>query len=236
MRRAISASVIEGPPLRSRRSTAPSTMSRSAAGVCSSSDANSSALCAHQAGGDMHGAAGQHGGARRMRADAVIDAVGLAVDDAHAPVVDAERLGADLRHGGLETLAERGAAGDQLDRAAAVSTEILALSVGPRPLSSRKIAMPAPTASPAARRRSSSCLQLLPAERRQRLVEQRRVVAGIELQLLDAGLVERDGVRHLDAAIRLRRRTSTRSMPSLRATASISGSRTNVLSKRPGAR
>ena len=103
MRLAISASVIEGPPLPFVRATVPSTMSSSAAGVCSSSDANSSALSRTMHGGDVHGAAGQPGRARRMRADAVIDQVGLAVDHAHALVVDAERLGADLRHRGLES-------------------------------------------------------------------------------------------------------------------------------------
>jgi hypothetical protein len=39
-----------------------------------------------------------------------------------------------------------------------------------------------------------------------------------------------------DTPMRLRRRTSTVSMPTLAAIASISRSRTNVLSKRPGAR
>ena len=58
-----------------------------------------------------------------MRADPEFDPVGLAVGDAHAPVIDAQRLGADLRHHGLEALAERGAAGDQLDRARGVDLD-----------------------------------------------------------------------------------------------------------------
>ena len=62
-----------------------------------------------------------------MRADAVSDAVGLAVDDAAAPVVDAERVGGDLRHDGLETLAERGAAGDDFDRAGLVDGNLHAV-------------------------------------------------------------------------------------------------------------
>ena len=55
-----------------------------------------------------------------MRADAIGDAVGLAVDHAAMLVIDAERIGGDLRHHGLETLAERGAAGDDLDHARCV--------------------------------------------------------------------------------------------------------------------
>ena len=58
-----------------------------------------------------------HGRARGMRADAERDAVGLPVNHAAAPVIDAERVGGDLRHDGLKALAERGAAGDDLDHA-----------------------------------------------------------------------------------------------------------------------
>src|ERR1700683_732826 len=72
----------------------------------------------------MHRAAGEAGRPRRMRPDAVLDQVGLAMNDAHAAIVDAEGLGADLRHDGLETLAERGAAGDQLHRAGAVDRDL----------------------------------------------------------------------------------------------------------------
>ena len=52
-----------------------------------------------------------------MRAEAVIDRVGTAMHDPDPAVVDPERVRADLRHDGGETLAERGAAGEQLDRA-----------------------------------------------------------------------------------------------------------------------
>jgi hypothetical protein len=46
-----------------------------------------------------------------VRADAETNALGLPMHDAHTAVVDAERLGTDLRHRGLEALTDRGAAG-----------------------------------------------------------------------------------------------------------------------------
>ena len=58
-----------------------------------------------------------HGDARGEGAHALVDAVGLAVDDAHADVIDAKRVGADLRHRRLHALADRGDAGNHLDGA-----------------------------------------------------------------------------------------------------------------------
>src|SRR5258706_12210706 len=52
----------------------------------------------------MSRASRHHRGARGVRADAIGDAVGLAVDHRNAAIVDAERVGADLRHHGLEAL------------------------------------------------------------------------------------------------------------------------------------
>ena len=45
-----------------------------------------------------------------------VDAVGLAVDDLDIAVVYAKRVGADLRHRRFHALADRGDAGDDLDR------------------------------------------------------------------------------------------------------------------------
>src|ERR1700754_2251083 len=58
-----------------------------------------------------------------MRSDAIGDAVSLTVGDTYAPVVDPQHLRADLRHHGLEALAERRAAGDELDRARGVDLD-----------------------------------------------------------------------------------------------------------------
>ena len=106
-------------------------------------------------------------------------------------VIDAERIGADLRHRGLEALPDRGAAGDQLDRARRIDRRCCALSDGPSPLFSTKMRK-AGADQFAARRGgvASSRLQLVPADARQRLVEQARVVAGI-VDDLGAERVER---------------------------------------------
>ena len=61
-----------------------------------------------------------HRGARGVRADAMLDAVGLAVNDAHLLHVGAEHFGSDLSHHGLEALPDRRAAGDDLDLARGV--------------------------------------------------------------------------------------------------------------------
>ena len=77
-------------------------------------------LLAHVQRRDMRRRRRHHRGARGVRADAEGDAVGLAVDHAAVLVIDAERVGGDLRHDGLEALAERGAAGDDFDHAGRV--------------------------------------------------------------------------------------------------------------------
>ena len=58
-----------------------------------------------------------------MRADAILDAVGLSVDDAHPVVIDPQRVGADLRHRGDESLPNIGAAGHQFDAAARIDAD-----------------------------------------------------------------------------------------------------------------
>ena len=61
--------------------------------------------------------AAHHRHARGEGAHASVDAVGLAVRHAHIGVMDAERVGADLRHRGFDALADRGHAGDDFDLA-----------------------------------------------------------------------------------------------------------------------
>ncbi len=68
----------------------------------------------------MHGVAGQHGGARRVRADPMLDPIGLSVDHAHIFVIHAKGVGADLGHNGFKSLADRRATGDELDFSLAI--------------------------------------------------------------------------------------------------------------------
>src|SRR5262249_41699512 len=61
------------------------------------------------------------------RADPVSDRIGLAMGHAHAPVIDAQSLGANLRHHGLEALPEGSAAGDELHRARTIDLDAHAI-------------------------------------------------------------------------------------------------------------
>ena len=135
-----------------------------------------------------------------MRTDAEGDAVGLAVDDAALAVIDAERVGGDLRHHRLKTLADRGAAGDDLDQARGVDGNVDAvgraeaafldehgdadadqLALGFAPLDCR--------------------VQLVPADLGEQLVEQPDIIAGVVMDFL-AERFERPRIGHF-----LRRRS-----------------------------
>src|ERR1700758_994605 len=79
--RAISARLTDGLPAGApRRRTTPSTMSRSAAGAVER-------LAPDHGGGDLRGRSGHDRGARGMRADAVRDEIGAAVDHLDAAIV-----------------------------------------------------------------------------------------------------------------------------------------------------
>ena len=70
-------------------------------------------LGAQLARGERDGAAAHHGGAARERPDAVLDARGVAADDADVLRRDAELVGGDLGQRGLEPLALRRHAGER---------------------------------------------------------------------------------------------------------------------------
>ena len=63
-------------------------------------------LRAQFARGEPRGFAAHHGDARGKSAHAARDPVGLAVDHAHAGVIDAKRIGANLRDHGFDALAD----------------------------------------------------------------------------------------------------------------------------------
>ena len=145
-------------------------------------------------------------------------------------VVDAERIGADLRDHRLDALSDRGRAGHDLDGAGGVDRRSARRRTGPSPLFSTNMARPAPTSSPPARRRCSSACSASQPMPRERLVEQARIVAGVEHDL-GAERVDRPRIRHLGrcrsgcAGAPRRGRC-----PTFAAIASSSRSRTNVLS------
>ena len=175
----------------------------------------------------MGRAAGHHRGARGMRADAVGDAVGLAVHDPHAAVIDAERIGADLRHRRGEALPDIGAAGDQLDRAGGIDADARAVG-GAEPALVDKHADPgadqfAGRATLLQARLATRSSRCAPAPCRATAHSRRNRRQGRCRARRAAG---RTASR--PSAIRLRRRTSTRSRPSRSATASISRSRTKL--------
>ena len=161
----------------------PSTMSSTSAGACIISAATSSAFCADLERRVVRGRRGHHGGARGMRADAKGDLVGLAVDDADAAVVDAERLRADLRDHGLEALAERRAAGDDLHDARRVDGNLHAVGGAEPALLHEHRNAGADQLARGAAALQHRALQLVPVGRREHLVEQREIVAGVVLDL-----------------------------------------------------
>ena len=149
-------------------------MSRSSAGVCSSSLATSSAFSR-----------------TFVAATCVADPVMTVAREACAPmpcairsvrpwmtlmrlVVDAERFGANLRHRGLEALPQRRAAGDQFDRAGRIDGRPVRRRRGRARSSRRTWPGRRRPLRPSARRRSQLVLQLVPVERAERLVEQPR--------------------------------------------------------------
>src|SRR5437870_9801964 len=106
-----------------------------------------------------------------MRADAILDPIGLSIDDPYAAIIDTERVGADLGHCGRKPLPDIGAAGHQLDRACGVDTDARAVDWA-EPAFVDKNADPGPHQFAGSAALSQLRLQRLPADLRQRLIEQ----------------------------------------------------------------
>ncbi len=75
----------------------------------------------------MNRAAGQAGCTRGVRPDPLRDAIGLTMHHANIAVIDAQSFGANLRHRGLEALAQRRTAGDELDLAGGIDACLCAV-------------------------------------------------------------------------------------------------------------
>ena len=144
--------------------------------------------------GKARGFAAHHGDARGKSAHASVDAVGLPVHDADGAVIDAERIGADLRHRRLHALAERGDAGDHFDGAVGGNFDAHGVEGAEAAfLHEHGHAGADVFAGRAAARQFA--LQRVPAGGAQRLVEQQRIVAGV-VDDMRAQRVEAERIGH----------------------------------------
>ena len=91
------------------------------------------------------------------------------MDDADTAIIGAERLGADLRHDGLEALADRGAAGDDFDMAGRIDEDLGAVRRA-EPAFLEKHRKPGADQLARLAPRREPCLHLFPADLLQRLV------------------------------------------------------------------
>ena len=129
-----------------------------------------------------------------MRANAESDAVGLTVDDAAAPIIDAKRVGGHLRHYGLEPLPERGAAGQHVDQAGRVDRDFYPVGrTEPALLDEHRQADADAFAGGFALIDHS--IECIPADLGEKLVEQTGIVAAVIFNLL-AQRLERARIRH----------------------------------------
>ena len=143
----------------------------------------------------MRRAARHDRGAGSVGADAILDAVGLSRHDPHLAVVHADRAGADLRHRRGEALADRRAAGHQLDRAGAVDGDARAVEWS-KPAFLDKDGDARPDQFTRSATAAQLRLQRIPADLRQRFIQQSRIVAGI-VDDFGAERVQLPAKRHL---------------------------------------
>lgn len=133
-------------------------------------------------------------GARGVGADAVLDAIRLSRYHPHPAVVEAQRIGTDLRHRGGEPLADRRTASHQLDHAGGIYGDPGAVHWSkPAFLDEDRDSAPDQFAGGAAA--AQLRLQRFPADLRERLIQQSRIVAGI-VDDLAAQRAKLPGKRH----------------------------------------
>ncbi len=110
------------------------------------------------------------------------DAVGAAMHHPHAPIIDPERVGADLRNDGLDPLPDRGRAGDHLHEARAVDGDAHAFK-RPEPALLDEQSEPRAHVFAGGAATRQLCRQRVPLEHGESLVEQPGIIAGIEHDL-----------------------------------------------------
>src|SRR6516164_11737520 len=175
--RAISARVIDPPPGRSRWTTTPSTMS-SSSGLAWSSEAATSSALARTLSAAACVALPVMTEAREAWAPMPYGMRSVCPDHPHPAVVEPQRIGADLRHRGGETLADRRTASHQLDRAGGIDGDPGAVHWSkPAFLDEDRDSAPDQFAGSAAA--AQLRLQRFPADLRECLIQQSRIVAGI---------------------------------------------------------
>src|SRR5205807_9297728 len=111
------------------------------------------------------------------------DAVGLTVNDAAAPVIDTEGVGGNLRHHRLKPLAERSTAGDDIDHPGRIDGNSHAVGrAEPALLDKHR----KPDADKFALRFAlgDGRVELGPAGRGEKLIEQPDIVAAVVLNFL----------------------------------------------------
>src|SRR5438874_6110329 len=113
-----------------------------------------------------------------MSADTIGDAVGLTMNDRDAAIIDTEPLGANLRHYGLEPLPQGRPARHELDRTRNIHAEAHAV-LGTQPGLFDETGQARTHQFPVRATAALFALQAVPSHRRQGLVEQPGVIAGI---------------------------------------------------------
>ena len=175
----MSARLTEGPAAASLRVTSPSITSKQLGRRLQEFGGDFDGFGPHRAGGDPRRLAGHDRDARSKGAEPILDAVGAAVGHADFVVVNAKCVGADLRDDGLDALSNRGRTGNHLHIARSVDGDFhLVERTEPAFFHKQRDAGADKLAGGLTRRQRLA--QLRPRDRSQRLVEQPRIVAGIE--------------------------------------------------------
>ena len=131
-----------------------------------------------------------------MRADTVRDTIGLSVNHAHVPVIDAKGLGADLRHDRFKSLADRRPTGDQLDLSIGIDGRAGAISRAP-PAFVEEDAHPDADDLAGFASTDDVLFQRIELNGLQRFLQKARIITGIENLSLHARLIERASERHV---------------------------------------
>ena len=165
-----------------RTETTPSTISRSSLGRLERLGRDPQRLLPGARRGQVDGGAAHHRGARRERADGVRHPAGVAGDDLDVLERHAEHVGGDLGEHRRVALALRGQPGRDLDLARGLDVHVGAL-VGADAGALDVAGEADPDLPSLARHLLAERRELVPADQVLELLQRRRVVAGVVLEL-----------------------------------------------------